>query len=443
MLARPAILALLPALAVGQSNDVIDLARNAPPELFADAVIKLVETGKAPDAAQRRSLLIEAFEAAEHSQQRIRLVAMPGLPTDSRAGLRDAAAMLGLDAYSLESRIAALLAETDPSKARELFLSVEPPDLKPRPCEDPMIADASAYYEMAGSVAAQDLIPVLGRVNSPGELASFAKILGKANAVPPDEFRLLIGVLALKMEVIPADYRSFTRTADDLRQGLEGIAARARDLEIPLQPLAEGVRKMTIVQLSSPRCNEDFGDSAAFVQWFNRAFRGRLDPLSREETENLDYGRGFAKAESYFATSSGKEPTGKDIAEKFQKLRLMRGSAGWREALAEFLRDFDGWNPPGADIDIFHERMTVLHGLYQMIPPGDERNKVVNRAIDVLKTGQIERYYPSEWLLQARSFAAGSADGRTALLDALRASDDAGLRLFAALQSFAVTNVTQ
>ncbi len=380
MRARLAILALLPTLAAGQPPDLIDLARQAPPEFFADAVIKLVEAGKAPDAVQRRSLLIEAFDAAKHSQERMRLVAMPGLPSDSRAGLRDAAAMLGLDAYSLEARVAALLAQTDPGKARDLFLSIEPPDLKPRPCEDPMIDDASAYYEMAGSVAAQDLIPVLGRANSPGELASFAKVLGKASAVPPDEFRLLIGVLALKMPMILADYRSFTRTADELRQGLEGIAARARDLAIPMQPLAEGVRKMTIVQLSSPRCNEDFGDSGAFVQWFNRSFRGRLDPLSRDETENLDYGRGFAKAESYFSSGSGK-----DMAEKFQKLRAMRGAAGWRDGLAEFLRDFDRWNPPGSDIDTFHQRMTVLHGLYQMIPPGDDRVKVVTRSIERLQ----------------------------------------------------------
>jgi len=436
-----AILALLTTLAVGQSPDLIDLARQAPPEFFADAVIKLVETGKSSDAAQRRSLLIEAFEAAKNSQERIRLVAMPGLPSDSRAGLRDAAAMLGLDAYSLEARIAALLARTDADKARELFLSVEPPDLKPRPCEDPMIADASAYYEMAGSVAVQDLIPALGGANSPGELASFAKVLGKATAVPPDEFRLLIGVLALKMQMIPADYRSFSRTADELRQGLEGIAARARELEIPLQPLADGVRQMTIVQLSSPRCNEDFGDSAAFVQWFNRSFRGRLDPLRREETESLDYGRGFAKAESYFASSTGKEPSSKDMAGKFQKLRAMRGSAAWRDGLAEFLRDFDRWNPPGADIDIFHQRMTVLHGLYQMIPPGDDRVKVVTRAIDVFKSDQIERHYPSEWLLQVRSFASASPANRAALLDAFRASDDPGLRLFAS--QLLVTNVTQ
>jgi len=438
MRASLAILALLPAFAAGQPADLIDLARQAPPEFFADAVIKLVEAGKAADAAQRRSLLIEAFDAAKHSQERVRLVAIPGLPSDSRAGLRDAAAMLGLDAYSLEGRIAALLAQTDADKARDLFLNVEPPDLQPRPCEDPMIADASSYYEMAASVAVQDLIPVLGGANSPGELASFAKVLGKSTSVPSDELRLLIGVLALKMPMIPADYRSFTRTADELRQGLEGVAARARELDIPMQPLAEGVRKMTIVQLGSPRCNEDFGDSAAFVQWFNSSFRGRLDPLTRDETENLDYGRGFAKAESYFASG-----TAKGIADKFQKLRAIRGSAGWRDGLTEFLRDFDRWNPSGADIDAFHQRMTVLHGLYQLTPPSDDRDKVIHRAIDVFKSSQVERHYPSEWMLQVRSFASAAPDSRAGLLDAFRVSDDPGLRLLAAIQLSYGTNVTQ
>lgn len=438
MRARLGLLLLMAGAAAAQSQDLLDLARKAAPEFLADTVIQLIRAGKISGVAQRRDLLIEAFDAARRARDPLRLVAMPGLPSDSRAGLRDAAAMLGLDGYSLEARVEALLAPTDPDKARELFLSVEPPDLEPRPCEDPMIADASPYYEMAGAVAPQDLLPALGRANSPGELASFAKVLGKTPSIESDVFRLLIGVLGLKMAMIAPDYRSFTRTADDLRQGLEGIEARARELGIPLQPLAEGARKMAIVQLSSPRCNEDFGDSAAFVQWFNSKFRGRLDPLTRDETESLDYGKGFAKAESYFASGSGKE-----IADKFQKLRNTRGKPEWREALASFLHDFAAWNPPGADIDVFHQRMTVLHGLYQLIPPGEDRDKTMTQAIAVLKSGDIERNYPAEWLLQARSLAAAVPEAHARLLDEFRTSNAAALQLFAQVQLLGESNVTQ
>src|SRR5579883_3496829 len=90
-------------IAAGQS--AIELARKAPPELFADAVIKTVESNQIPSPEQRKMLLEEAFEAAKAAREPIRLLAMPGIPSDSRAALRESAGALGLDALSLQVRI--------------------------------------------------------------------------------------------------------------------------------------------------------------------------------------------------------------------------------------------------------------------------------------------------------------------------------------------------
>src|SRR5580692_4239560 len=53
------LLSLCATIACAQTPSVLELARNAPPEIFADAVIKLVERGEVPP-----KLLEEAFEAA-------------------------------------------------------------------------------------------------------------------------------------------------------------------------------------------------------------------------------------------------------------------------------------------------------------------------------------------------------------------------------------------
>jgi len=412
-----------------QAPGVLDLARKAPPEIFADTVIKLVERGENP-AGGRRALLEEAFEAAKHAREPVRLTALPGVRSDARAALRDSAGALGLDALSLESRVLKLMAATDAARARELFQSLDHPALEARPCEDPMIADASRYYETAGILAGgQALLPMLavGPANSPGELASFAKVLAANRVLPPEDVRLLAGALALKMETVAPDYRSFTMTADELRAALEGLAVRLREDGVSTAPLAEGARKLAIAQMSSPRCNEEFGDAGRFVEWFNGKFRGTLPAVAEEELEPPK-ALGWFKAESYFVSGDGKQ-----IANDFAGLRnASRVAPG---ALADFLREFSEWKPAGANIDAFHQKMTVLHGLFQLIPPGEDRDALIARAVEFLKSGGIEREYPAEWLLQVRSFASSAMGDRAKLLAAFRGSGDAGLAVFAELDA--------
>ncbi len=458
MLERIAALAVCAVL--GRAQSVIELARKAPPELFADAVINMVQRGEFPPAALP-AVLIEAFEAAKRAKEPVRLVAMPPA-ADSRPALREAALQQGsaraglsgsgMDALSLEARVVALMARTDPDKAREMFQSIDRPALTPRPCADPMIADDSAYYELAAKLTGLNTMAVIGPGNSPGELASLAKLIRLASeaklvhedqGLTPDEFRLLTGALALKMQTAAPDYRAFTMTAEDLSMELDGLMARARDLGVPADELAMAARKLAVTQLSSPRCHEEFGEAMGFVDWFNRGFGKRLDPIGVEETiAKGDLGP--VKTESYFRSGSSKE-----LADRFQKLRTSFGNTTgnttgntpgtpeWRDQLAEFLRQYAEWKPSGDDIDIFHQRITVLHGLWQLIPAGEDRDKLMSRVIEFLKGNEVEREYPAEWLFQVRALmdvAMNSAPAeRAKLLAAFRESGDPGLVLLAAL----------
>lgn len=441
-------LACCATLASAQTQKVLELARNAPPEFFANAVIQLVERGEIPSADQRRDLLKEAFQAAKNAREPVRLTLTPLDASNTRFAMRDAAGRLGLDALSLQSRVLKLMATTDAAagrdRARELFPSVEHPALDARPCADPMIANVSAYSEAAGLVAggqARTLMLAVAPANSPGELASFAKVLGADRSLPPEGFRLLVGALALKMEMAAPDYRSFTMTADDLRAGLEAIAARAREQgELRaegVETLAEGVRKLVLAQMSSPRCEEEFGGAMRFVEWFNQArlsqdFRGALPVIEDEELVPLKT-LGRFKPDRYFESAEGKQ-----ITADFGRLRMALSTAGgkpeWRDTLTEFLREFSAWKAAGANIDAFHQKMTVLHGLYQLIPPGEDLDALIARAVEFLRSSGIEREYPAEWLLQVRGLAESPMGDRTRLLAAFRDSGDAGLALYAALQ---------
>lgn len=425
-------MALVAKLAAGQGSSVLELARKAPPEFFADAAIKLAERGEV-SASERQPLLEEAFQAAKHAHDPVRLVAIPIAGMETRAGLRNSAGALGLDALSLESRVLKLMAATDATRALELFQSLDRPALEMRPCEDPMIADASAYYETLGLLAPGQtplLMLAVGQARSPSELASLAKMLAADRVLQKDDLRLVAGALALKLGSAAVDYRAFTLTADELRIGLDGIAGIAGVGATP--QLGEAVRKFATEQMSWPRCDEEFGDAKWFVEWFNKGFRGAVnqgkpDPIREEETWATKF-LGRFKTERYFESGDAKQ-----ISEDFAKLRVSRGRPEWREALAGFLKEFSAWKPEGADIDQFHQRMTVLHGLFQLIPPSEDRDALAARAVEYLRSSGVERQYPAEWLLQVKSFASTAAGDRTKLMTAFQKSGDPGLAVFAAI----------
>src|ERR1700689_889108 len=122
---------------------LVELARTAPPELTADAILRLAEDGTLPVGGPRSELLEEAFKTAERAQEPVPLIPVPGLPPNPRAMFRSQASELRLDALSLQSRVFKLVLRTDPEAARRLFESMKHPALEPRPCEDPFFADAS------------------------------------------------------------------------------------------------------------------------------------------------------------------------------------------------------------------------------------------------------------------------------------------------------------
>lgn len=99
------------------------------------------------------------------------------------------------------------------------------------------------------------------------------------------------------------------------------------------------------------------------------------------------------------------------------------------------MKDFSAWKPPGEDIDVFHQKITVLHGLFQLLPPGEARDAAMARAVEVLASGAIERKYPAEWLLQVKSFSSAAMADRAKLFAAFRKSGDAGLEVFVELEA--------
>ena len=409
--------------------NTIDLARTAPPELFADAVLKLAESGKIPEGEARTRLLQEVFMAAGRAQEPVRLRPVPGLPKDSRAVFRAKASELGLDSLSLEARTIRLLSKSEPGVARQLFESAAHPAIERLPCEDPLIPDASAYMEMAGLIAregmpVETLRDALDGAKSPIEIAAFANAI-EPLSLAPEEWQALLSALAAKMEATAPDYRSFTLSIASLREPLEKLASRVSSGNAP--ELRTAFRRYLTTQMSAARCDEDFGNAREIVEWFNSEFRGTLDPIAESEIEPSQRMNTFL-SESYFAS-----PDAKPIAGAFARLKVKpdAGDPAWRVLLADFLRDFTAWTPAGSEIDAFHQKLVVLRGLLELLPSGDERDQVIAQSISVLQTSRAERLFPAEWLMQVKSLVDAAGPDGSKFLDAFRGSGDPGLALFA------------
>jgi len=429
---------------------VVDLARSAPPEFFADIIVRLVETGRIPARELQVDLLTEAFGAAAQVQQPFRWIGIPNAPADNRPYYLARAGELKLDALSLESRVLKAMLTVDPAKARELFQSVPHPLLDPRPCEDPLIADVSAYYEVAGALAQssfsadekekgqhlQFLLTALAGARSPGEMAAFARSLGSVAWSPP-QLEMLLASLGAKLQSLGSDYRPFAVSVSALRQELEGLSRQAQALGVSTDALAQGVRAYLVTQLTAPRCAEDLGDTTGAVAWFNGDFRGALSPISGEETKPSKR-NGTVKVDPYYDSAEAKQ-----LAAEFTRLRAtataglaktdMRSSPEWRRLLTDLLRDASAWQPSGSVIDAFHQKANVMLGIYQRAPPGDDRDRILSMYLTFLESASAEQQNPAEWLWQVRLLVMSAGPDAPKLAHAFEASSDMGLNLYPAM----------
>jgi hypothetical protein len=423
------------------------IARSAPPEIFAGFLVRLVEGGKIPSLEWQKVLLQDAFTAAQQAHEPVRLIPVTGLPTDTRASFRGRASDLQLDALSLEARVVRVLLTVDRASARLMFQSIPRVRGDAQACEDPLVTDASAYYEASGAVAqsaftaeekrqsahVQFLIGVLSGVTTPAELAGMAHALASVELQRP-EFEIVASALEAKLDALPVNYRSFALKIEDLADGLDFFAARARAQGVSTSGLGAAFRRFVVAQMKGPRCEEDLNQATNFAGTMPVKYLGELAPLTREEMKPSKRGPKF-EAKSYFDADRSK-----DLADSLNRLRFpaegqpfseeQRSTGTWKVMFADFLRDFQSWSPSGADIDVLHQRLTVLRWALELTPPGEDRIRVLRMCVSALQAGGADRQSPAEWFWQAKSIWSAAGVDQQKVADAYSASGIPGLQVF-------------
>ena len=443
---------------------LVDLSHSAPPEFAADALLRIVESGRIENRDAKRDLVEQAFRLAPHAQEPIRRVSIPGSQVDTRSGYRGAAMKLGLNALSLECRAIRDMLPLNRERARELFSSIAKPRLEPLSCDDPLVYDVDDFYQTLQQIVSSAFTPAerqkdedvhflttyLSGITAHAELAPAARAIVSLNLTPA-QFEVAEGTLLAKFETVGHDDRSFSVAADGLQDAVSGLALSAAHEGLGTEGIVRAFRKYLVANLSGARCEDNVGvtthasQAVKAVDWFNKQFHGDTAPIQRDEMQPSSVD-GSAKIEPYWQSGEAKQ-----ILKDAKALRFSpqdrplsaseRNTPEWKQALGEVLAEVESWQPTAeaSASDYFHQKAIVYEALLELAPGGDDRNKILAAYAAFLAGSEAQQESPVEWFWHAQDTLerlrnTGGGDPAQ-LLAAYKNSGNVVLSLFAALDA--------
>lgn len=474
---KPFLFLLLPlvcgAVVPKEMAPVIDMARQAPGEFGADALIRIASSDKL-DKATRVQLFEEAFRRATEAQQPLKRRASI-LRVAGPAGFLQRAYQQNLDGLSLRLRAVDGMLPLDAAKARELFLEIPPLNVPKITCDDYLVYDVSLFYEVLNKVARQsfsakeaaagDPIRLLerfaGSINSAAQVEPAARMIA-ASGVADRDFETLATSFAGALGQIYGDDRTFTAILSPASQQIFALLEDARKRGASSLALLEGYRRFLVNNLSGQRCADDdlleggeaysvssggkvdtLGTAAA--DYFNRKLANPpIQPLREEEVTPSKI-EGAASG-----LRSCQDAECKQLATQYRGLIFdaagtplsasQKDTADWRTRLQDFLNAMANWKPASGDqeeLEQFRDKCALFGALIGIVPPGPDRERVLMSWLGYLDGNQVENEDRIGWFLPVNALIGRVAMdplGLGKLTEALRKAHDPVIALYVELE---------
>jgi hypothetical protein len=362
---------------------LIDMAGAAPPEFGAQALERMLESGRIDDPPTRRELIERAFQLASQAHDRWRIRTFPGASPASTARVR--LSELRLDRLSLQTGAVRLMLALDKSRARGLFL--EMPKLSPDPltCDDWVGPDPGDFYTTLALVFDQSFTPAeraheddvhlivdgLGAIASPLQFQPALKMVNGLHVTPPQR-RLLLAKLGTAMSTVSADDRSYQPVVAALTPGLPA-------------ELLPAMQVFMTSHSTAPVCS--------------------ASEAVPKEGEQSPEGKQVAADEMNLMFKGGTL-----IA------KAGRADADWQQRFEALLAEMTAWQqgPDESASGYFHRKMTAYEGLLD-VTSGALRARLVDEMVDFAIESDIQRDSPEEWFFDLRAaedrVRAGNAPG--------------------------------
>jgi len=368
-------------------RSISDLAASAPPEFAADALLRIVESGKLASQNSRRELLEQAFQLAAAAKFSIRMEGLPGTTTDTASGSLNQAYALKLDVLALQSRAVRDMLPIDPSKARDLFGQMVKPTLAPLTCDDALVYEPSEFYQALNAVVNGGFTPKekakeehvnlllesLGQVTSPSQLAPLAGAIETASVTPAQRQILWVRFNGL-LESTQPDDRSFPASLPALSvlstPGIQGPFEKYRQ--------------------KSHGCETDAVPSSPDQQRSKKPATPKLDRYWQSTTAQQLLQAGMKLRASLSIQQSSDAD---------------RSSPEWQQQIADYLNLIAGWTQDQAESDpvFYHEKCIVYTALLDLVPPGPQSDKILADYVDFISNSSLYQQSPAEWFVEPRT----------------------------------------
>jgi hypothetical protein len=426
---RLAVLLLIPALSIPTifGADTIklaepfrslsDLAAAAPPEFTADALLRMVESGKLADKNARRDLVEQAFQLASSAKFAVRTEGVPGTTTDTASGSLSQAHALRLDVLSLQSRAVEDMLPLDPSKARDLFAQMVKPTLAPLTCDDALVYEPSEFYRALTAVVNGGFTPKekakeehinlllesLAQTTSASQLAPLARTIENT------------AVTAVQQQILWVRFNGL----------LESMQPDARSFSASLPALSA---------LSTP------GTQAALEKYRQKNHGCETDapgaqPAKKDSTPKLD--RYWQSANAQQLLQAGKKL--RFVSSTQLLTDADRATPEWQQQLADYLNVIADWtaDQEASATVYYHERCLVYTGLLDLVAPGPQSDKILADYVDFIGNSSLYQQSPAEWFVEPHALMERSLTNpaqHSKLLEAYQNSGNPVLALAVALE---------
>src|SRR5260370_5069087 len=262
--------------------ELMDLADMAPPELRAKALIIIANSPQLKTQEWKRNILLEAVESAglahdpvphfipdeldfRHSTDGHRHSDLEAI--GSRTSMQREIFREKMDRLSLQTAAIAGVFTFDVPTAKDLYLRMPPLEVERLSCDDALIPEPGAYYELLGKIVRSGFSPEERRaqrhvellyekiraMTSPLELEPMSAVLRTASLTPGD-LSFLIAQYSYILANMDPDDRSFSASFVRVAGEIYSLIDFVRSQKISPGPLVAAYRTYLINGLTGERC---------------------------------------------------------------------------------------------------------------------------------------------------------------------------------------------
>lgn len=408
-------------------------ARSQSPEIAADALITIVESGKLKSISLKRQLLEEAFTLALQARHTAK-IRYTGA-TDTALAYRYNALQFNLDKISLQSRALKTLLKIDAPKARQLFFNdVGDLSLTPRGCEETTsYYDVAEYYEIALAIFNTAftpkersapgffyiLNPLIENMRSPAQVDPMAKMLVDLK-LTSQQLSLVSVAYTQALAKIDSDDFTFRVAISNSTEIRDLIKSLERATAVSTSELVNAFRAYTLRQLNGSVCSDGVRLNTQNPQISKYLLPGYISSLNRDvlkekpiDATEIQPEKIVGATPPYFYWNSKKS------SEKLNGIRrLLYKSDGteftselkhkpeWRADLDKYLAEFAMWDEGDerTRADFVSQKSILFLGLIEDVAPdGSTREDILKEYALFLNRNELRGDNHLQWIYHIRT----------------------------------------